>query len=347
MVAAATMAFVGGAGAGGGTIGASGTLYAAIGGSTASNLYTVDPATGQATSVGPTGYAITGLAVDPTSGVMYGATSNNSPGTSNALIIINPSSGVGTLVAAFSGGSTIADITFDSNGQMYGWTESGDHPVSINKSTAAVTVLNATSLGTFGDGESIDKNGVWYDMSKGETGALWTVDKTTGAVTTVATLSNSPNGSGTMNAASFGCDGTTLWAMDGGNNGAGSASWLVTVNTSTGVMTSHGHSNVNNLDGLTWRCSNGASKPLARGGYCAAQPTLRADGTVGLFLDLEDGQPNTDPRYAGATRAFYGQSYGLTCDNLPARGYTDAGYKVDGRGVHTGTANDVYEYFAK
>ena len=229
---------------------------------------------------------------------------------------------------------------------MYGWTESGDHPVSINKSTAAVTVLNATSLGTFGDGESIDKNGVWYDMSKGETGALWTVDKTTGSVTTVATLSNSPNGSGTMNAASFGCDGTTFWAMDGGNNGAGSASWLVTVNTSTGVMTSHGHSNINNLDGLTWRCS-GASQGLARGGYCAAQPIMRADGTVGIFLDLEDGQPTTDSRYAGATRAFYGKSYGLTCDSLPGLGYKDAGYKVDGTGTHTGTDADVYEYFTK
>lgn len=337
-------AFAAGAGAGGGTFGGTGVLYAAAGGSTASSLYTLDEATGQATAVGPTGYALTGLAVDPTTGIMYGATSAQSPGTTNALVTVNPATGAAALVAGFSSGSTVADIAFDSTGQMYGWTESGDHPVSIDKATAAVTVLNATSLGTFGDGEAIDENGVWYDMSKGETGALWTVDKSSGAVTTVATLSNSPNGSGAMNAASFGCDGTSLWAMDSGRGS--SASWLVTVDTSTGAMTSHGLSNVGNLDALTWKCG-AASAPLARGEYCAAQAVKRADGTTGIYVDLLEDQPAADPAYAGATRALYAAGLGLTCDNLTVAGYKDAGYKVNSSGDRSGTPDDVYEYFAK
>jgi hypothetical protein len=91
-----------------------------------------------------------------------------------------------------------------------------------------------------------------------------------------------------------------------------------------------------------------ASAAYTHGAYCAAAPVPRADGTTGTFLDLQDGQPATDPAYAGASRASYGGGYGLTCDNLQGLGYTDAGYKVDGNGTHTGNpAWDVYEYFTK
>jgi hypothetical protein len=88
--------------------------------------------------------------------------------------------------------------------------------------------------------------------------------------------------------------------------------------------------------------------PLGRGGYCASKPVMRADGTVGTFLDLVDGQPVSDATYAGAVRAFFGQGYGLTCDVLTGKGFKDAGYKVDGSGIHTGNAAaDIYEYFLK
>ena len=39
-----------------------------------SNLYRIDPSTGAATTVGPIGYAVGGLALDPTAGVLYGVT---------------------------------------------------------------------------------------------------------------------------------------------------------------------------------------------------------------------------------------------------------------------------------
>jgi hypothetical protein len=91
-----------------------------------------------------------------------------------------------------------------------------------------------------------------------------------------------------------------------------------------------------------------APQALSRGAYCAAAPVLRADGTTGVFVDLVDGQPLSDSVYAGATRAFYGAGYGLTCDNLAGLSFQDAGYKVDGDGVRTGNPlDDVYEYFTK
>jgi hypothetical protein len=82
--------------------------------------------------------------------------------------------------------------------------------------------------------------------------------------------------------------------------------------------------------------------------YCLPMPVARADGTTGTFVDLVAGQPAADPRYAGAVTASYGQGYGLTCDNLAARGYTDAGYDVDGSGgANSAPALTVYEYFTK
>jgi hypothetical protein len=92
---------------------------------------------------------------------------------------------------------------------------------------------------------------------------------------------------------------------------------------------------------------NSTPTPGPRGAYCTAAPVLRADGTRGQFVDLAAGQNVSDPAFAGATAAWYGQGYGLTCDNLPGLAYKDAGYKVDGDGVHTGTADDIYEFFTK
>jgi hypothetical protein len=91
----------------------------------------------------------------------------------------------------------------------------------------------------------------------------------------------------------------------------------------------------------------GGSESGTHEGYCMPQPIQREDGTTGSFISLDAGQGETDPAYKGAVPAQYGQSYGITCDNLVARGYTDAGYKVDGTGAHTGTSGDLYGYFTK
>jgi hypothetical protein len=50
-----------------------------------------------------------------------------------------------------------------------------------------------------------------------------------------------------------------------------------------------------------------------REAYCMPQPVLRGDGTWGTFVDLLAGQPQKDPRYAGAIPATYVPGVGLTC----------------------------------
>ena len=71
--------------------------------------------------------------------------------------------------------------------------------------------------------------------------------------------------------------------------------------------------------------------PPARLAYCLD----------GRFLDLEAGQPEKNPAYAGATPAHYLAGIGVTCDTLT--GYTAAGYAVDGDGNRGGS----YPFYVK
>jgi hypothetical protein len=75
--------------------------------------------------------------------------------------------------------------------------------------------------------------------------------------------------------------------------------------------------------------------PPARGAYCLN----------GKFLDLQLGQPALDPRYAGATPAFYYQGIGLTCDPLPA-GYVLTDTLVNSSGLDIGAIDPgrIYRY---
>jgi outer membrane protein assembly factor BamB len=144
-----------------------------------SNLYTVDPATGSAGLVGPTGmasitdiafhgptlygvtfsrlvrlnpetgaavavgapfsYSTNGLAVSE-EGTIYAGTT----GASGQLITINPVTGAATLVGLFGGGMTSSgDLVFDDNGILYGALNQGANVVlaKINRTTGVATVI--------------------------------------------------------------------------------------------------------------------------------------------------------------------------------------------------------------
>jgi CSLREA domain-containing protein len=230
-----------------------GVLYGARGGPLAtSDLFTIDSSTGTGTSVGAIGYAVTGLAFDPTSDQLYGVTSRNSGTDPSSLITIDRSTGAGTLVGSLGGCcNVVADIAFDSSGQLYGWGEGPDDLVRIDRGTGLATVVGDSKLGSFGDAMSFDKNGKLYVAPRGTGGKLYTASTSTGKVTSVITLAAGPFGSGyPLNAGAFACDGTTFFASNGS---FGAAADLVTVNTKTGAINTIG-SAPNNLDALAWLC---------------------------------------------------------------------------------------------
>jgi hypothetical protein len=94
-------------------------LLGATGGAATGTLYRIDPRTGTATGIGLLvdgsghSYAVTGLAFDNVTGILYGSTSNNSPTGSRSLVAIDPLTGAVTPIGSFAISGTMADLTFD------------------------------------------------------------------------------------------------------------------------------------------------------------------------------------------------------------------------------------------
>ena len=130
------------------------TLYGADGAQgNPSNLYTLDPTSGAVLStVGAIGFAVTGLAIHPGTRVMYGATANADGVISpRSLITINKSTGSGSLLGPFllpDGPQTLTDLTFTSDGTLYGLGSHDGQLYTVNLATGAATVVGESGVGS-------------------------------------------------------------------------------------------------------------------------------------------------------------------------------------------------------
>jgi hypothetical protein len=168
-----------------------------------STLVQVDPTTGALIkTIGPVGYAISGLAWDRWSGKLYASTALGDT-RFHGLITIDTTTGTGTPVNGSvinyglsidpgTLGSPVHSITMDFFGNMVGWYDefgSGvtDTFVRINKTTGVATEFNNTGINT-------NQNG----LSFSDFNILWNIDspKTAvdGTVTQTAYLLNPLNG---------------------------------------------------------------------------------------------------------------------------------------------------------
>jgi len=239
-------------------------LYASdgAGGNSEASLYKVDPATGAKTeTIGDIGFAVTGLAFDPTTGILYGSTSSEDLNEPGSLITINSDTGAGTLVGA--PGTTIvtgcdtgtADITFTTDGTLYGWTECEDNLVQIDKATGVGTLVG-TGTGSSGSGLDADPddNTLWL-TPQGDAGDYGTVDRTTGVFTNQGTL-DGDNGN-SINSLAWSCDGETLYGTANIEGGAPSFREFITIDTATDHITVlGGPAGIDpEQDALAWDCS--------------------------------------------------------------------------------------------
>jgi hypothetical protein len=128
------------------------------------SMYAASPTTGAASAIGQMTIAgdsiqqAQGLAVDPTTGTLYGIVRLTSGATNRDrhLVTINPTTFVATDRGEISEDG-MADIAFAANGTLYGVTGDGgtnsETLWTINKTTAAATLVLA--LGNGDDGEAI------------------------------------------------------------------------------------------------------------------------------------------------------------------------------------------------
>jgi hypothetical protein len=162
-------------------------LYGISGaGGVASDLYTINTATGAAALVGATGFShVVSIDFHPTTGVLYGISNEDGQGN-NSLITIDPATGAATFVANV-GGDNWPDIGFDSNGTLYSWSESSpDRLNTINITNGVATEIGPNNLSTSNLGLDVDSLDNVY--IKNDDGDIYTIDTGTGAETFVVNI---------------------------------------------------------------------------------------------------------------------------------------------------------------
>ena len=206
------------------------------------NLNTINPVTGAFVVVGftldaaGTPHKLPGLAVDPTTGIMYGGEGGAGAGN---LYTVNPTTAVVTLVGTTPVGALVS-LDFDSSGQLWasvntapGSGQGGVLLAMVNKNTGAATIV-----GPFGPNHmgaiAFAPNGVlWGATNVGSIAgqAIWTISTSTGAATLIA-FTNAPLGFASIQ---FDCAGTLFGGAAGGGFGLDDS--FGTINLTTGAFT--------------------------------------------------------------------------------------------------------------
>jgi hypothetical protein len=214
-----------------------------------SNLWNVAPATPTTTNmqIGTSStQAVTGLATDPSTGVLYGQTSTNST-TPNSLCTIDTGTGAATTIGS-SGTEPLSDITFREfpagTWTMWGVGALTSFLFTVDLATGART--RQFPLMTYSQGglawRAVDDTFInirptssVVDFINASTGAL--------SVGPVLTYSGGSSGADHVKALSFNTTlGGTLYGIIGG--GAGTVADLVTINTLNGSATFMGQMGV-------------------------------------------------------------------------------------------------------
>ncbi len=242
------------------------TLFAA-GGTSGVNghLLTLDPATGLLLSdIGPlvdnagNPYGLSGLAFQPGSGVLFGATALTSTTAPHSLVTVDPTTARVTLVGQIFtdfDGTAASDITFTSDGTLYAWSSADHNMFTVNPSNGTPTLVGNSGVGSrhFGGGalaaNAADVIFVTPDSRTDPPGTLRTVSRVNGSLTTVGTLTGLTNGH-VIDSMAFDSAGT-LFGLDNDRQHPISTIHLVTIDPSTGAITTRGLS-PNNLDALAF-----------------------------------------------------------------------------------------------
>jgi hypothetical protein len=227
-------------------------LGAEGGNGTDKSLVVLDPATGAVTNtIGPMGFTVTGLAVDPADGVIYGSTGAEEI-PAGSLITIDRDTGAGTLIGELANGDPAADITFR-EGTLFGWIQAAPrYLATIDKATGAATSVGASGLSSgAGSGLAASSDGVLYYTGSNDNGLLRTVDSATGAVAEGPMLDGECGAP--IRALAFNAAGTLYGVRKGGGTTGNCATdtMLITIDPASGHIEDVGET-LSALDGIVF-----------------------------------------------------------------------------------------------
>ena len=228
------------------------TLYVASGTFGAQGtLYTIDPATGMVlTTVGllhdsaNNPYGLTGLKYDSTTGILYAATSGQSPTRPSYLATVDPATALVTPIGPF-GDRALTDLAIDpTTGTMYGISGFDQKFYTINTSTGQAVQTGSTGIGfANGGGFAAERTGALFGFSNF---SFYSFNKTTG----MATLIGATGLRNLVKAADFNPS-NVLYGLEGGGGIDNThLRWLDTCDVTTATCTRVGQINANDLDAL-------------------------------------------------------------------------------------------------
>ncbi len=234
-----------------------------------SSFYTLNPSTGAATLVGTSGGmgmdGCSGLRFQPGTGILFAVGVDQST-HNDALFTVNPATGIATLIAdtTVAGGTCsfhgISDISFRSDGTLFGLFANPHACIgTINPTTAAITFIGDTGDGCCGNGFAFDVSNVLWHGGGGDPILLTpviidTLDQNTAAPTSpvLLTIPSPICTDAAPDALAFSSGGTLYAILNCGLLGSG-PTYLVTIDTSTGVVTDVGLTGVDTImDGIAW-----------------------------------------------------------------------------------------------
>ena len=262
------------------------------------NLYIVDPGTGATTLIGPITNAagggaigLTGLDFSPLNGKLYGITSNSGAGGNTvlrSLVTINTTTAVATVIGSL--GFANSDISFRSDGTLYGYEAGGGSGGPRSMTTINLTTGAATRVGTAfantlnnGGGLAFSPAGTLYLSATGLNGSLDTLDPATGNRTPGTPMSGAPFQTGALDAMAFDANGI-LYAINQSSANVADTN-LVTINVTSGVVTPVGSLLPANIDAVAF--DPGTSKQFKIISKVGSTATLTIDSLIGCTYQLQ------------------------------------------------------------
>ncbi len=259
----------------------------AMGGS----LYEVDPATAATKLVAPlriggvVPIGLTGLAVHPKTGIVYGITAGLARNIPRSLVSVDLATGNSTLVGSL--GLAGSDIRFDARGTLYVWLTDDATLGVVDLGTGSASPIGKRAYADpLGGAIAIDEKGEVFVSATTAGGTLDLVDPATGRVTAGAHLSGAPYLS-SLNSMAFG-PADTLYAVNS-NLGAPAKTNLVQIDSVTGKVTDIG-ALPNDTDPIAYVPAVSGSAPTTGNSHVIALALAFLAGIVVGWL-LRRGRP--------------------------------------------------------
>ncbi|HET7290094.1 MAG TPA: hypothetical protein VFJ67_06600 [Thermodesulfobacteriota bacterium] len=211
-----------------------------------SSLFLIDPDTGAATLIGPTGfYYCAGLDFHPVTNVLYAGCYNNieGAGTEQVLVTIDPQTGKGTEIGLFNANGILQDFSFSSDGTLYAYFRAkvSNFLATINIHTGAVNEIGPSGLFGEGNGIGFDQFNDLFLTDTAMLPSLYLLNQSNGLATLVTDLTLPPLDEGFTVINSLDLNpGTNVMFGSLDVQAFSYDNYLVTIDTGTGVVTNIG-----------------------------------------------------------------------------------------------------------